>query len=228
MSTEVKICGLCRPSDARLAQESGADYLGVVLAPSPRRQEAEAALEIWEAAEGAEARRGRLTARRVGVFVDAAEDGAIDTAARLGLDVLQLHGAESPELCRRIGAAGDWRVWKAIHVDRGTDLVREVGRYAGAVDGVLIEGRSDRGEGGVGARFDWEIAASARQIWPEGLTLIMAGGLTAGNVSSAVQVVGPDVVDVSSGVERVLCEKDPEKLRAFIAAVKKTIGRASG
>ena len=81
MSTEVKICGLCRPSDARLAQESGADYLGVVLAPSPRRQEAEAALEIWEAAEGAEGRRGRLTARRVGVFVDAAEDGAIDTAA---------------------------------------------------------------------------------------------------------------------------------------------------
>lgn len=211
MSTEVKICGLGRLADARVAEEAGADYLGVVFAPSPRQRSEDEARRIWQEAR----------ARRVGVFADAHEDELLGQARRLDLSVVQLHGSEDPEYCRRVSAAGVWQTWKAVRLRAGEDLDPIVESYAPVVDGLLLEGWSPRGRGGVGARFDWSLAARAREAWPVGLGLILAGGLDPANVAAAIESVRPEIVDVSSGVESALGVKDPDAVRSFVAAVRK-------
>lgn len=215
--TEIKICGLTRPEDARLAEQAGADYLGIVFAPSPRRRDADAARGIW---------RG-TTARRVGVFADASKSYMIDHASRLGLNVLQLHGSETPELCSRLRSGGDWWVWKAIRVTRRTSILDELERFRGCVDGLQLEGWSRMGSGGVGARFDWSRAARLRDAWPAEVALILAGGLRADNVAEAIARVEPDIVDVSSGVEYAPGRKDAAAIRAFVEAVR-LVGREKG
>jgi len=210
VNVETKICGLVRPDDARLADQAGADYLGVVFAPSPRRRTEEQARRIWEG----------MTARRAGVFVDSKKDDLFRLAGNLELAVIQLHGTESPEYCRDVGSAGSWAVWKAVKVLPGTSLDEMLASYAGAVDGILLEGWSDLGQGGVGASFDWSLAADMRDRWPEDLRFILAGGLNAQIVRNAIDQARPDVVDVSSGVEKAMGMKDAEAVRAFVAAAK--------
>ncbi len=211
MRVEAKICGLGRPEDARRAADAGADYLGVVFAPGPRHRERE---------EGRRIREG-IDARRVGVFVDPEEAEVVEAARLLGLAVVQLHGSEDPSFCRRVAGSGDWAVWKAVRVGAETRLAAEAERYADAVDGVLLEGWSARGQGGVGARFDWAQAEKMRAHWPRGLRLILAGGLNAGNVEEAIRRVRPDVVDTSSGVETAPGVKDPQQMKDFLDAVKR-------
>lgn len=217
MSVEVKICGLCRAEDARLASEAGADYLGVVMGAGPRRQDPAGAASIWNG----------LNIKRVGVYVDPIDVGKLARLAEhLDLDVIQLHGSESPETCDALRAAGRWAVWKALHLRAPSELEAGLARYEGAADGLLLEGRSPHGSGGMGASFDWEAVASARRVWPDRLTLVVAGGLTPTNVSAAVRAMEPDVVDVSSGVESEICRKDPSRLRSFVAAVREASGGA--
>ena len=211
MTVETKICGLVRPDDARLADQAGADYLGVVFAPSPRRRTEEQARRVWEG----------TTARRAGVFLDSKKDDLVRLADTLELAVVQLHGTESPEHCRDIASAGAWAVWKALKVVPGASLDEMLPRYAGAVDGILLEGWSDSGHGGVGASFDWSLVADMRNRWPESLRFILAGGLNAQNVRRAIDQALPDVVDVSSGVEQAMGMKDADAVQAFIAAAKR-------
>jgi phosphoribosylanthranilate isomerase len=211
MTVEVKICGLGRPEDARLAEAAGADYLGVVFAPGPRQRNADEARRIWEGAGG----------RRVGVFVDPGGEEVWRLATSLELAVIQLHGSEAPELCDELREAGDWAVWKAIRLGGETRLEAALDRYGERVDGILLEGWSARGRGGVGARFEWSLAGRLREGWPDGLRLIAAGGLNAGNVAAAIAQIRPHVVDVSSGVEAALGVKDPEAVRAFLDAVRR-------
>lgn len=211
----VKICGLCRPGDAALAVRAGADLVGVILAPGFQRTrtETEAAAILGSAGH----------ALRVGVFVDAPA-AAVATAERLRLDVLQLHGQETPEHAAALKAAGPWRVWKAVRVRGEADLVDALDRFARHVDGLLLDGWSARAEGGTGTCFDWHEVAVQRARLPEACELIVAGGLTPESVPDVVDVLRPDVVDVSSGVESAPGRKSASRMEAFVAAARAAAG----
>jgi phosphoribosylanthranilate isomerase len=211
----VKVCGVCRPTDAALVAAAGADYLGVILSPgfSRSRGGAEAAA-IYAAA-------GPLA--RVGVFVDATRAEMEAAVAGLGLQVLQLHGAETPALAASLRREG-LEVWKALRPGTGESLLARVEVYAEVVDAVLLDGGR-----GTGTRFDWDAIADVRGRLPSGLRLVVAGGLTPENVIGAVRALHPDAVDVSSGVESAPGQKSPEAVRAFVAAARAVgNGRAAG
>ncbi len=219
MSVAVKICGVCRVEDAAFAAACGADYIGVILAPGRERTRTlERAAEIFEAAAGV---------RRVGVFVDAAPEAVLAAADRLALDVVQLHGGEPPDVLRTLRSSGRSRVWKAIRPRDGREFVAGVEAYGAVVDALLLDGWSWRGVGGTGTRFPWREIAGVRDRVPSGVVLVVAGGLEAGNVAEAVARLSPHVVDVSSGVERRVGEKDPDRVRAFIAAARSGIHEAA-
>lgn len=211
MSVKVKICGLCRPEDAAHAAHSGADYLGVVLhRSSGRGQSVTRAEAIFDAGPGP---------RRVGVFVDAAFEEVLEAAAYASLDVVQLHGAESPEQAARLRSEGGLEVWKAVRPLDGRAFRRGVQAYAGAVDAVLVDGWTAEAAGGTGARFPWEaVAVELGEVGP--VRLGIAGGLDADNVAEAVRRLRPAFVDVSSGVEAARCRKDPDRVERFIAAAR--------
>lgn len=209
MRVEAKICGLTRAEDARAAAAAGADYLGVVFAASPRRQGPEEAAAIWSG----------LECRRAGVFANENVELVVELAEKLGLDVIQLHGDESVDDCRRLRSAGQWKIWKAIKPPR---FEAGLALFADSADGLLLEGAGGAVRGGVGAKFDWAGAQALRRDWPPGLELIVAGGLTPGNVGEAIRTLHPNVVDVSSGVEAALGRKDAETVRAFVRAVRES------
>lgn len=203
----VKVCGLTRHEDARQAAGAGAAYLGVILAPGGKRSVTpEAARVIF----------GGLSARRVGVFVDADDAAAVAEAA--GVHVIQLHGDESPEAAARLREAG-WEVWKALRPRTGGEFAGEAPRWAGAVDALLLDGFSAAARGGTGASFPWAEVAARLDALPAGTRLIAAGGLRPGNVAEAAIALRPAVVDVSSGVEISPGIKDPDAVRRFVRAV---------
>jgi len=207
----VKICGVCRPRDAAAAAAAGADYIGVVLAPGLRRSRSlDEAAAIWAAAPGP---------LRVGVFVDGAEAELRGAGESLGLAVLQLHGREPPELLAAVRGGG-WEVWKALRPRSAAELEAAVAAYAPVADGLVVDGWSAAGPGGAGAVFDWGLLERVRFALPGSLRLVVAGGLAPTNVAEAIERLRPDVVDVSSGVERAPCEKDPERVAAFVAAAR--------
>lgn len=208
---DVKICGVCDPGDAAMAVEAGASYVGVIRVPGSRRTQAgDRARAIAEAAAGA---------RTVGVYVDATVATIVEEAEALGLDVAQLHGAEPAGRIEDLQATG-LEVWKVLKPETGDQLLREAAAYA-AADLLLIEGRSDRGHGGVGARFSWAALADAVVGLGNETRVGVGGGLDPGNVAEAVRRFRPALVDVSSGVEAELCVKDPERVRSFIDAAKR-------
>lgn len=208
-SVKTKICGLCRPADAACAASAGAHHLGVVLSPgSARTQSLERAAAIF--AEGADS-------RRVGVMVDPTRDQVALAVESLALDVVQLHGSESPEEAEAARTLG-CEVWKAIRPRSPGEVVKGGKRYAGAVDTLLLDGYSSRGPGGQGARFDWSGVAAVRDRLPADLRLVIAGGLEPTNVADAIELLRPDVVDVSSGVEDQPGRKSTELMHAFLAA----------
>jgi phosphoribosylanthranilate isomerase len=207
----VKICGLMRSEDAAYADAAGADFVGVVLAEGFSRS-----VDLARAKRvlSAVARATVVTVR-----VDDAYDRIMAEADALGARVVQLHGDESADSAARIRAGG-LRVWKAVRVRTGDDISRAVSRFGDAVDGLLLDGWHPGSVGGTGTTFEWgDVAAVRAQIPPE-LTVIAAGGLNLLNVGEAVSVLGPDVVDVSSGVEVELGQKDEGRIRAFIGAVR--------
>jgi phosphoribosylanthranilate isomerase len=210
MSVTVKICGLTNPGDARAAVEAGADYLGFVFhAASPRYVGLTAGGWIGMV-EGS---------RTVGVFRDQDPDLVRRVREEAGLDLVQLHGRETPELCADLG--GRARVIKAIPVAETVDwgLVATFGQVAR----VLFDTGSPTG-GGTGRPFDWKLLAGA----PSGIGFWLAGGLTPKNVGQALAKVRPAGVDVATGVEAAVGRKDAGKMRAFIAAVRGSKGRREG
>jgi phosphoribosylanthranilate isomerase len=213
----VKICGVCRPEDAGVAAAAGADYIGVILAPGfGRSRTAEQAMAIYAAAPGL---------ARVGLFVDQGPEAIRAAVERLGLDVVQLHGEETAESAAELADLG-CQVWKAIRPRDGQEFVEAIGRYGAVVSALLLDGWSGQGVGGTGTRFPWDAIAAVRERLPAGIALVAAGGLGPENVADAVARLRPDVVDVSSGVERVRGEKDPEKVRAFVARARAAIASA--
>lgn len=208
----VKICGMTNRDDALLAAELGADALGFIFYPkSPRAISPEAAREII--------RRLPPFVLTVGVFVDEEPARVEELAAYAGLDWLQLHGAESPDYCRAVGR----RVIKGFRV-KGEESLALLAPYHGAVQAFLLDTYRPGTPGGTGETFDWELARRAKELGP----IILAGGLTYNNVAQAIRQAQPDAVDVASGVEAAPGKKDPDKLRAFIDAVKNFGGRGQG
>lgn len=217
---DVKICGLGRRADVDAAVEAGAEYLGFVFADSPRRVTPARAAEL--AAD--------VPARSVGVFVDAAPVEVLRTAEAVPLDVVQLHGSESPDLCESLRGAGV-RVWKALRPRSAAELEELADRYRESVDGLLVEGHTEEAAGGTGTGFPhewWDRAGLGRRGADDGPALILAGGLTPSNVADALARTAPQVVDVSSGVEREPGVKDPSRVRAFVRAAGKAGRRGEG
>lgn len=212
----VKICGVTRREDAECAVRSGASFVGVILAPGGKRTIArDRAADLLDG----------IDARRVGVFVDASVDEMVAAALAIGLDVLQLHGSEAPEAAAELRAAGPWSVWKALRPRTADDFAHDAARYAdpASVDGILLDGWSPDAPGGTGARFPWEAIARRRAVLPTEIALIAAGGLNPSNVSEAVRLLRPDVVDVSSGVERSPGIKDHDAVLGFVHAARSSL-----
>jgi phosphoribosylanthranilate isomerase len=208
----VKFCGLTRRADARLAASLGARYGGVILAPGGKRSvDPAAAAELFQ----------DLPLTRVGVFVDAGLDEVRRAAEEAGLHVLQLHGAEPPSELAALRAEGRWTIWKAVRPRSAAELRVALDRYRTDADALLLDGWSAAAAGGTGARFPWEEISEYRDEIPDSLDLVVAGGLTPGNVERAIALLRPAVVDVSSGVESAPGVKDPAAMPAFLEAVQR-------
>ena len=200
--TRVKICGLTRPADALTAVLLGADALGLVFyPPSPRAVTVERAREIVAGLPP--------FVTVVGLFVDEEADRVRAVLARLRIDLLQFHGDEEPDYCRSFGKP----YIKAIRMRGDTDLAMETSRYAEA-QALLLDAYHPNAKGGTGTAFEWRQIAK-----PDGVHLILAGGLTPANIRSALQSVSPIAVDVSSGVEAEKGVKDAAKMAAFFREV---------
>ena len=211
----VKICGLTRNADARDADESGADYLGIVLSAGFGRS--------VPAPEAAAVLRG-TTARRVAVVVDETVETIATLARTITASVIQLHGEESVELVKELRSLGDWTIWKAVRAASMDEVARAVEIYHGVVDGLLVEGWKEGVVGGAGVKVELD-PASVRSAIPADLDFILAGGLGPGTVADAVARFLPDVVDVSSGVERAEGLKDPKLVTTFIQSARTVPGR---
>jgi phosphoribosylanthranilate isomerase len=212
---KVKICGITNLADGELAVELGAWALGMIFYEgSPRR------CSIGEAE-----RIGAALRRKVelcGVFVNAPLEDVITASENLGLTLLQLHGDEGPAYCAQAARRSGARVIKARQVS-GPGDVRDLQRFH--VDFHLLDARPRASRdptlrGGTGEVFDWELA-HARGPRPRGgyVPLIVSGGLNAANVAEAIARTRPFAVDTASGTESAPGHKDPQKLRAFFAAV---------
>lgn len=214
MPVKVKICGVTDEEAIETAIGAGADLLGFVFyAPSPRN------LSLERARALAERVRGR--AKKVALVVDADDDtiGAIVDAVRP--DYLQAHGGELPERIAEITARFGIPVIKAIKV-RNTHDIDTARRYQGAAAMILFDAKAPEDlanalPGGNGITFDWGMMSSRQQ----GDAFMLSGGLAPDNVAEAVRIARPAIVDVSSGVEYAPGHKDPKRIKAFMAAVRR-------
>lgn len=214
----VKICGLTRPEHVRDAFTAGAVYGGFVFfEKSPRHLTPDAARALaLEAPPGL---------AKVGLCVDASDDALDAITARVPLDMLQLHGAETPGRVAAIRARYGLPVMKAVGV-AGTDDLPTLDSHARVADQLLVDAKPDPGAalpGGNGLRFDWRLIAGRR--WP--VPWMLAGGLTPENVAEAIRLTGARQVDVSSGVENAPGQKDGGLIRAFVAAAHGALQGAS-
>lgn len=208
-NTRVKICGLTRPQDVTSAVEAGAAYVGFVFfEKSPRHvtieQAARLALDV------------PVGCCKVALTVDA-DNATLDAILRdVPLDMLQLHGAETPERVAEVKARYGLPVMKAVGVADASDLTK-LDMYGKVADQILVDTKPPRGvvlPGGNGIPFDWTLIAGRR--WP--VPWMLAGGLTARNAAEAVRITGARQLDLSSAVESAPGIKDAAKIAAFIEA----------
>ena len=199
---KIKICGMTQLKDALFAIEQGADAVGFIFyKKSPRSTTMKTVRDIIL--------KLPPLAGTVGVFVDETVERVNKVADYCGLDMVQLHGDESPAFCRKIHR----RVIKAFRV-KDFQSIKQMRKYS--VSGFLLDTFSDNLHGGTGKTFDWNLVLPAKKIGP----VILAGGLTPSNIRQAVSQTRPYGVDVCSGVEKSPGVKDPEKVRAFLTNIR--------
>ena len=209
--TRIKVCGITCQEDARAAVASGADALGFIFVEqSPRLVEPDRVRSITATLPP--------FVDRVGVFQDEEIDVVKEIVHYCHLTVVQLHGAESPEYCRKIPC----QVIKSFSIRTGSDS-EELAPYADAVGGFLLDTYHQDMAGGTGRTFDWKLV---EQVKPPG-PVILAGGLTPENVGESIRQVKPFAVDVNSGVEYQPGRKDLDKLKSFVHEVRKADELAS-
>jgi len=208
--TKIKICGVTRPDDAARVIAAGVDFIGLNFWPRSKRY-----VTPDRAQAVADAARAAGAAQLVGVFVNALPGEIAAITRTLSLDVIQLHGDETPEDVVAVAQATRCPVWKAIAVGRPSDLDR---LDAWPVDAILVDAPT-AARGGAGKVFDWSLAREARRVYPA-RRFVLAGGLGPQNVAAALAELVPWAVDVASGVESAPGVKDPAKVAAFVAIVR--------
>jgi len=206
VAVEAKICGLTRAQDAAAAAAAGASYLGVVFASGPR------VVTLQQAADVAAAGAGVPV---LGVFGDQPVPEILRLARGAGLAGAQLHGNSPREEARLLREQG-LLVWRVVRIAGPADLDR-LEEAALDADAVLVEPRVAQAAGGTGVSLDHAVAREARARL-SGRRMVLAGGLTPETVGAAAALVRPEVVDVSSGVERLPGIKDPIRIAAFLEA----------
>ena len=205
--TEIKICGITNTEDAIFAAECGADAVGFIFyTKSPRHVAPETAKEIIKELPD--------DITTVGVFVNHHAQEVTGIVDLCGLDLVQLHGNESPAYCRQFPAS---QVIKAFALRAEDDLEKLKGY---PVKAILVDADDPVHYGGTGEKADWNLAAKVMETHP----LILAGGLSMANIREAIELVSPHAVDINSGVEISPGEKDHQKIKAIIELVRQLGG----
>ena len=203
----VKICGLATVDDVRACADAGANYMGLVFfEKSPRNITIPAARELALAAP--------LGLAKVALVVNPSDAELDAITASVPLDMLQLHGRETPERVAEVKARYGLPVMKAVGIADEDDLPK-LESYFGVADQILVDAKPPKGgelPGGNGLSFDWRLIAGRR--WP--CPWMLAGGLTPANVAEAVKMTGAKQVDVSSGVEDAPGQKNAELIQKFV------------
>ena len=207
--TRAKICGITRAQDIQSVVEAGADAIGFVFfPPSPRHVSIEQAQSLASLVPA--------YVQLVGLFVNASAEEIQTVLDSVPLDVLQLHGDESPEQCQQIALHCKRRWYKAIQVKPDLDILTEIQRYqAVGASAILLDAWHPDLKGGTGHCFDWN------QFPQLDIPLILAGGLTPENVSDAIDTTAAFAVDVSGGVESAKGIKDQQLIEKFMQGVQR-------
>ena len=206
--TKIKICGLSEPETLTTAIEDGADFIGLVFCePSPRNIEIEVAKYLAKFIPN--------TLQTVGLFVEPSDEQLNNILNEVPLNMIQLHGNESPERVTEIKAKFKLPVMKAIPISSSDDL-KLIEQYEDTADWLLFDAKGEKIPGGNGIAFNWNILKNYQGAKP----WMLAGGLTPDNVIEALSILSPNAVDVSSGVESNKGIKDMNKIRSFLRAVK--------
>ena len=198
---KVKICGITNLADAATAVRLGADALGFIFAPSPRRIAPQKVREIIRAIPP--------FVKTVGVFVNEAPASIRKVINDCGLDLVQLHGDESPALCDELMPY----TIKALRI-RDESSLQTGQAYHGKVRALLLDTYSKEKAGGTGKTFDWNLAIKIKQM---GIPIILSGGLGPSNIDLAIHTVRPYAVDVNSGVEKYPGKKSHILIKALMA-----------
>lgn len=207
--TKVKICGLSTPETITSAIDNGADFIGFVFYPSsPRNVEIEVAKYL--------ASQVPENTGIVGLFVNPNDQTLLEVLTDVPLSMIQLHGGERPERVQEIKETFGLPVMKAVAIESVDDLANIL-QYEDVADWLLFDAKGKELPGGNGIAFDWDILKDYQGEKP----WMLAGGLTPDNVAEALEILSPDAMDVSSGVESAPGQKDPAKIEAFLSAVKR-------
>ncbi len=210
---EIKFCGLMRASDVALAESLGASFVGGILARGPRLLCA----SEWRDVLGLP----RAGIARVAVLGEMTAADVVAGSRALGADIAQWHGDPDPDEVAAVASSG-LRIWPVLRVDgpRLPEIAWPLGRHAEAL---VLDAKVTGQLGGTGVALDWASLADDVARWRADcptVRLVLAGGLTEHNVARAITLLSPDVVDVSSGVELAPGIKSPERMRAFVDAVR--------
>jgi phosphoribosylanthranilate isomerase len=200
----VKICGITNLEDALLATERGVDALGFIFAESPRQITPIKATGIIRSLPP--------LVTTVGVFVNERAEQIMKIVSACSLDLVQLHGEESPEICRDLMP----RSIKAFRIQNEKDLI-PIESYRGKVRAILLDTFQKGKAGGTGKTFDWSLALIAKKT---GIPIILAGGLGPENIQEAIRNVQPYAVDVNSGIEERPGKKDPGLMEKLMGKIR--------
>jgi len=199
----VKVCGITNPEDAGLAVKLGVHALGFIFASSPRQISPERAKEIISGLPP--------FVQIVGVFVNEDTFRIKEIARYCGLHLLQLHGDESPELCRKLFP----KTIKAFRL-KDEESLEKIGSYQGSTRAILLDTYVKGKKGGTGRSFDWGLAIKAGEF---NMPVILSGGLNPENISEAVSMVRPFAVDINSGIEESPGKKDPDLMKELMKKI---------
>jgi phosphoribosylanthranilate isomerase len=208
----VKVCGITCLEDAQMAVHLGADAIGFIFAPSPRRISPEKAREIVGAIPP--------FVKTVGVFVDESPEVVRQIMQFCGLDLIQFHGDESPEACGEFMPCAI----KAFRVRDGS-MLPSIRHYQGKIRAMLLDAFSHERAGGTGQTFDWDIAVTAKGL---NIPVILSGGLNPSNIGDAISKVKPFAVDVNSGIEERPGKKDHLLMKELMREIEALEGHDDG